>query len=237
MSDKAIASTYCKSESNAQLSLQHIQTNAGSSLDCYVSHTESLNEFYVQPAKYEADLDKVLENMSRAGSNPAVLAPSMGQFCCAKFSEDEQWYRGEIIGQSGDKFKVGSKLSPWAVSLHKSALEVFSHVMNLIGFTRYSSLYCLLQSTGSRLNFPCNENSCSRNERSQKMEFHSTLLCLYKPIRQLIICPLKSHCHPGAFAGVFDFRLFKNQIRPKRKIGIYTVISMTQYGQQWLKLI
>ena len=109
MSDTSITSIYCKSESKAQIRLQHIQTNAGSSLDCYVSHTESLNEFYVQPAKYEADLDKVVENMSRAGSNPALSAPSMGQFCCAKFSEDEQWYRGEITGQSGDKFKVGSK--------------------------------------------------------------------------------------------------------------------------------
>ena len=106
MSDRSITSTYCKSESEAQQTLQHIQTKTGSSLDCYVSHTESLNEFYVQPAKYEADLNKVVENMTQAGSNPAVGRPSLGQFCCAKFSEDEQWYRGEITGQSGDKFKV-----------------------------------------------------------------------------------------------------------------------------------
>ena len=34
-------------------------------------------------------------------------------------------------------------------------------------FIQYNPLYCLLQSTGLRLNFHCNENSRSRNERSQ----------------------------------------------------------------------
>ena len=45
-------------------------------------------------------------------------------------------------------------------------------------FTRHNSLYCLLQTTGSRLNFHCNENSRSRNERSQnnRIPFYTSLL-------------------------------------------------------------
>ena len=44
--------------------------------------------------------------------------------------------------------------------------------------TRCNSLYCLLQSTGLRLNLHCNENSRSRNERSQNNEIplHASLL-------------------------------------------------------------
>ncbi|XP_074643884.1 protein tudor-like [Tubulanus polymorphus] len=65
----------------------------------YISHVESLDEFYVQLATQEHDLDNVTTNMESLcahGGGNHLKVFDVGTPCCAEFSEDEAWYRAVI---------------------------------------------------------------------------------------------------------------------------------------------
>eukprot|EP00794_Sanderia_malayensis_P004854 gene4854-5491_t len=87
-----------------------IKVLPGSNCDCYVSHTESLEEFYVQLNENVPDLDQVAEKMAEIGANMAAYSdltnPAVGVYCCARFSEDGAWYRAKIEEISSDSCKV-----------------------------------------------------------------------------------------------------------------------------------
>ena len=77
----------------------------------YVSHVVSPDEFYVQ---FESSLDELsLLSVqisqfysSMAPSNYALNNPCAGMSCCARFSQDGDWYRGKITGVASSGAKV-----------------------------------------------------------------------------------------------------------------------------------
>ncbi|CAH1803306.1 unnamed protein product, partial [Owenia fusiformis] len=78
---------------------------------CYVSFGLGPEDFVIQLSKDTNALDEVmgkLEEQYRAlGLNErALTTPVVGQACCAKYSEDETWYRAAVTGVSGADIKV-----------------------------------------------------------------------------------------------------------------------------------
>ena len=106
IADESIAKQFCSQSPGSQTAFADIKINPGASLDCYISHIEALTEFYVQPCHVEADLNLVATQVAKAGSFPSLNQSAQGQVCCANFSEDGQWYRGEVLEAAGGKIKV-----------------------------------------------------------------------------------------------------------------------------------
>ena len=70
-------------------------------VEAYASHIISPSRFYLQLSAKEDELNEVVESVNSTYSavpegEGRVATPSIGQACCAKFSEDEAWYRAEI---------------------------------------------------------------------------------------------------------------------------------------------
>lgn len=63
---------------------------------CYVSHINSLSEFYIQVESDTDALHKVELHLQQNCDSPILSAPSIGQICSAKF-EDDQFYRARIL--------------------------------------------------------------------------------------------------------------------------------------------
>ncbi len=110
LDDVPICASVTATSRKTETKVAAIPVTTGQELDCYVAHTESLNEFYVQPCKLSDDLDKVTNKMAEIGASPSaypgVAAPSIGTHCCAKYSEDGGWYRCEILKKMDQKYQV-----------------------------------------------------------------------------------------------------------------------------------
>jgi tudor domain-containing protein 1/4/6/7 len=74
---------------------------------CFVSHVNSVSEFFIQ---YEKDGDKLDEMAGILGNNEnfPLLEGSIevGQICAAVFPDDECWYRSMILSQSENIVEV-----------------------------------------------------------------------------------------------------------------------------------
>ena len=89
-----------------------VHLKAGSHYDLCLSHIESLDCFYCQPIQYRdsfRQMDDELQQFYSSSQHDSFKLVNMnvGQFCCAKFSEDKRWYRG-IIKQvpGGNRYEV-----------------------------------------------------------------------------------------------------------------------------------
>ena len=76
--------------------------------NAFCTHVESLHEVFVQRSKYQEKFDDLFENIQtycdEKGSMPKELGK--GSCCLAKYSQDEQWYRAEIMENMKESVKV-----------------------------------------------------------------------------------------------------------------------------------
>ena len=77
----------------------------------YVSHVDSPDLLYLQLAEKEAELNKMMEEIesiysSASSSDLNVERAQLGMPCCAKYSEDNSWYRAKIDQIDGTNVKV-----------------------------------------------------------------------------------------------------------------------------------
>uniref|UniRef100_A0A182IJU4 Tudor domain-containing protein n=1 Tax=Anopheles atroparvus TaxID=41427 RepID=A0A182IJU4_ANOAO len=63
---------------------------------CFTSHIESINEFYLQLERDIFPLDTMANYLSDVSQFADVLEPQVGQYCIAKYVEDELWYRAKV---------------------------------------------------------------------------------------------------------------------------------------------
>ncbi|XP_019638854.1 PREDICTED: uncharacterized protein LOC109480923 isoform X1 [Branchiostoma belcheri] len=109
-------STSNKSETTSQLPASTtpkyppVAVQAGGAVPVYVSHCETPAKFWVQVADQEPQLNSLMEAVETSAQAGKPLASttqlSLGDPCCAQFSEDNGWYRGRIIDTS-EEGKLG----------------------------------------------------------------------------------------------------------------------------------
>lgn len=63
---------------------------------CYISHINSLNDFYIQVESDTEVLHKIEIHLDQNRESPIVAAPAVGQICSAQY-EDGQFYRARIL--------------------------------------------------------------------------------------------------------------------------------------------
>lgn len=79
-------------------------------VDVYISHVNTPGDFYVQMVNQEEHLHELMEklaNMYESETEGLVInSVTQGQAFCAKYSEDEAWYRAEVTQVEGDNVTV-----------------------------------------------------------------------------------------------------------------------------------
>ncbi|VDI51658.1 tudor domain-containing protein 1/4/6/7 [Mytilus galloprovincialis] len=83
----------------------------GKSLTVSVVYSNNPGEFWCQSLDQVPAFDEMSENMNKeyngiTGNDLNLDKPEIQMPCIAKFSEDEQWYRAEIINSKGDDLEV-----------------------------------------------------------------------------------------------------------------------------------
>ena len=86
---------------SSQQSLEEnvLSISVGAEHEVFVTNVESPSCFWFQLASSEEDLNTLGENLEaayRSGNPPTLNNPAVGMQCCAKFSEDDIWYRGIV---------------------------------------------------------------------------------------------------------------------------------------------
>ncbi|KAM6992326.1 tudor domain-containing 6 [Tautogolabrus adspersus] len=99
-----------KSLKSCSLSYSKQELSEGQKLEVYISTTNEDQTFWCQYADSE-ELDKITFNVAEVGdsANHKVLDPgslSPGSPCIALFSDDNLWYRAEVINKEGDELFV-----------------------------------------------------------------------------------------------------------------------------------
>lgn len=74
--------------------------------DVFISHAVSLTEFYIQDHSQQDDLFELLDKLKEGEDTWETIIPEQGQIVSAKFPEDEQWYRAEVIGIADTEITV-----------------------------------------------------------------------------------------------------------------------------------
>ncbi|ESP00578.1 hypothetical protein LOTGIDRAFT_157854 [Lottia gigantea] len=74
----------------------------------YVSHVDSVHQFWCQLSKHTTSLDEIMEKMeafySQGEGQP--MTPVAGSACAAKYSADDAWYRAEVLKFDGSNVEV-----------------------------------------------------------------------------------------------------------------------------------
>ncbi|CAD5125575.1 DgyrCDS13778 [Dimorphilus gyrociliatus] len=78
-----------------------LPTNLPRKLNAYVSHVESMTEFYIQPSTWEKKLEEITNTLNiiytKQGQCLQLLKAEKGMFCVARYSEDDCYYRAKIL--------------------------------------------------------------------------------------------------------------------------------------------
>ncbi|XP_078047780.1 protein tudor isoform X2 [Augochlora pura] len=72
----------------------------------FITHINSLDEFYVQTENITADLNIILNRMRTACDFLPLNTIEENTICAAKFLDDGEWYRAKILSHSGDSTTV-----------------------------------------------------------------------------------------------------------------------------------
>lgn len=72
----------------------------------YVSHTNSLNEFWVQESKYVDTLEALPQRLMMAEMFDELKGVKVGQLCVALFPDDNAWYRAKVLSHSANGTEV-----------------------------------------------------------------------------------------------------------------------------------
>jgi hypothetical protein len=80
----------------------------GAPFPCYVPYVESPTKFYIQFAKWESELNLLLEQMYShySATQPATLNPQLKVVYAACFHDDGNWYRSEVLSVSDKNCQV-----------------------------------------------------------------------------------------------------------------------------------
>ncbi|XP_035907170.1 maternal protein tudor [Anopheles stephensi] len=65
---------------------------------CFTSHTESIDEFYLQLERDVNPLDMMANYLADVSKFPDVTDPTVGLICLAEFADDGLWYRVQVVG-------------------------------------------------------------------------------------------------------------------------------------------
>ncbi|XP_044737384.1 maternal protein tudor-like isoform X2 [Chrysoperla carnea] len=69
----------------------------------FVSHINSINEFWIQLESSCADLEMVSDQLSIADQFPELNDKRPGVLCAARFPDDNDWYRARILSSTDDE--------------------------------------------------------------------------------------------------------------------------------------
>lgn len=72
---------------------------------CFISHINSIEDFYVQMEQDSSNLEAVT-NLISQGEKSEILDFSTGLICAALYTEDNAWYRAKIIDFRDKEFEV-----------------------------------------------------------------------------------------------------------------------------------
>jgi tudor domain-containing protein 1/4/6/7 len=82
------------------------QTVPTAQTTAYISHNDQ-DGFYLQLSSQEAELGEVIENVQNQCNQASPLDQvAVGDFCCAKFTTDDSWYRACVRDIRGDTVDV-----------------------------------------------------------------------------------------------------------------------------------
>ncbi|XP_037035912.1 maternal protein tudor-like [Bradysia coprophila] len=73
---------------------------------CYVSHINSISDFYIQMENDRDALEKVSDYLLDVSKLDVVKDIKEGVVCAAKYSEDGLWYRAKILSRNADTTEV-----------------------------------------------------------------------------------------------------------------------------------
>ncbi|KAG4076949.1 hypothetical protein HA402_015936 [Bradysia odoriphaga] len=77
-----------------------------SGTNCYVSHINSISDFYIQMESDTHALEKVSDYLLDVSKLDVVKDIKEGVVCAAKYSEDGLWYRAKILSRNADTTEV-----------------------------------------------------------------------------------------------------------------------------------
>nr|XP_002737010.2 PREDICTED: uncharacterized protein LOC100376221 [Saccoglossus kowalevskii] len=83
----------------------------GSYYDVLVSYINSPSQFWCQMWKHVPELDILMDQIAEVYSNRdigdlAITTPHVGQKCCGQFTEDDGWYRAQIVAIDGENLTL-----------------------------------------------------------------------------------------------------------------------------------
>ena len=108
MNQPRAANSHRPAAPSASVALKPLELEINEYYDVYVAFVTSPGKFYIQLVKYENDLIKMMDmiNIDYDSCSPNVSSVSAGQVLCAKYSQDERWYRAKVIGMQGGAIQV-----------------------------------------------------------------------------------------------------------------------------------
>ncbi|PFX27913.1 Tudor domain-containing protein 1 [Stylophora pistillata] len=88
-----------------------LQVQPGTSERVFVSSVSSSSKFFCQLLKSSEPLDVLMNDMfehyeSLGAQQENMLKPSVGEFCAAKFTLDDGWYRAKVLDVNGSNVSV-----------------------------------------------------------------------------------------------------------------------------------
>ncbi len=94
-----------------EVKLTHLTHSVGSRVEVGMAHVNSPSQFWMQTVQLTPNLEELMAKLASDYSqlNNAELrlsAPKLGTFCVARYSEDDEWYRGEVVGMERSSVRI-----------------------------------------------------------------------------------------------------------------------------------
>ncbi|XP_038056749.1 tudor domain-containing 6-like [Patiria miniata] len=145
----------------------------GTDQDVYVSHVDNLQKFYVQMCGRSDEIDMLQQKLKtsyNSGTSGPLSSAAVGTTCCAKFSEDGDWYRAVITG-SPSPGRVVVQFVDFGNSEEQSASDLRPIKPEFLQPTA-GAVACRLKDVGSSSLDIANEFLDLTVDKSMKCMFH-----------------------------------------------------------------
>ena len=109
--EKSATADMVTGSSSPQGRFQHQEMPAKGFFDCYVSYIADPSKFWISMKSSETELESMMDNLNSEynamRSNQMLInRPVPSQVCCAKYSEDDTWYRAKVLITGDDQCVV-----------------------------------------------------------------------------------------------------------------------------------